>query len=132
MPTYEVFTAKKPIVKLEDFKGLKIRTSGAAMSNVIKALGAVPVQIPTPDISIAMQRGTVDGTTFAYLSAKAYKVKSKSSTPRWARISPRRVPAYGYPRDDLAEAAGRRARGNDQGERGDRRLRHEVCRTKKR
>jgi len=95
MPSYEVLTVKKPVQKLEDFKGMKMRTSGAAISNVMRALGAVSVEISTPDMLMAMQRGVVDGTTNAYLSAKGYRLDEickyatvgaalSSSVPAWA------------------------------------------------
>ena len=75
LPNYEIFTAKKSIVTAEDLKGQKIRSSGAVMGNVLKALGASPVIMSSADLMVGMQRGTVDGTVFAYLSAKAYRVE---------------------------------------------------------
>ena len=77
IPTYEIFTVKKAVVKMEDVNGLKIRSSGGYMDTVVKALGAVPVQIPAPDISTALQRGTVDGATFAYVSAISYRLEEQ-------------------------------------------------------
>jgi TRAP-type C4-dicarboxylate transport system substrate-binding protein len=77
LPNYEVFTTNKPIVKLEDFKGQKIRASGAVMGNVLRALGAAPVLIPAPDLLTGLMRGTVDGTTFAYLSARSYRIEEE-------------------------------------------------------
>jgi TRAP-type transport system periplasmic protein len=52
---------KKPVRKLEDLKGMKIRASGAAISEMIKALGGVPVVLPTPDVYDALNKGVVDG-----------------------------------------------------------------------
>jgi TRAP-type C4-dicarboxylate transport system substrate-binding protein len=52
----------KPIRRLEDLKGLKIRALGGVVP-VFKALGATPVAIPLPEVYEALQRGTIDGFT---------------------------------------------------------------------
>lgn len=47
------------------------------MSEMTKALGAVPVTIPMPELYMALQKGTVDGTwsaTIAYMGFKQYEV----------------------------------------------------------
>jgi TRAP-type transport system periplasmic protein len=57
----------KPIRKLEDLKGLKIRTAGGVATEVIKAMGAVPLVVAGPELYTAFQRGMIDalliGTT---------------------------------------------------------------------
>ena len=50
----------KPITKLSDLKGMKIRGSPTHIP-FIKALGAQPVVIPPPDVYTALERGLVDG-----------------------------------------------------------------------
>ena len=50
----------KPVAKVEDFKGLKIRTSGMLQTNTLKALGAAPLTMPLAELSDAIYRGTVD------------------------------------------------------------------------
>ena len=50
----------QPIVKLEDFKGLKIRASGILPAETLKLLGASPVTIAGPEIPEAIQRGVID------------------------------------------------------------------------
>jgi len=52
---------KKPINKLEEIKGLKIRTPGGHQTNYIKALGGEPVFMPVGDVYMAVETGTVDG-----------------------------------------------------------------------
>jgi TRAP-type C4-dicarboxylate transport system substrate-binding protein len=52
--------AKKPIAKLEDFKGLKIRTAGVIPTFALKLMGASPLTMATTEILEALQRGTVD------------------------------------------------------------------------
>ncbi len=51
--------SKKPIRKVEDFKGLKIRSSGA-IANFLKDLGAATSLIPGEELYLALQTGVVD------------------------------------------------------------------------
>jgi TRAP-type transport system periplasmic protein len=51
---------KKPITKLDDLKGLKLRTA-AKYDKMMKKLGIVPVTIEFGETYTALQRGTVDG-----------------------------------------------------------------------
>ena len=71
LPPYQVFTAKK-ISSLKDLQGMKIRVTGSAKAAVIQRIGAVPVQIPTPEVREALSRGTVDGINFVYTSLFPY------------------------------------------------------------
>lgn len=68
-PVNVIQTVSKPIRTLEDFKGLKIRGTGKS-GDIVKALGAVPMPIETPDLYDAIKRGVVDG---AYLTMETYK-----------------------------------------------------------
>jgi TRAP-type C4-dicarboxylate transport system substrate-binding protein len=56
-----LFTTKKKIVTMDDFKGMKIRAAGAGVAAMIKAWGGIPVTIPPPEIYMALEKGTVDG-----------------------------------------------------------------------
>jgi C4-dicarboxylate-binding protein DctP len=53
----------KPIRRLEDFKGQKIRVPGAAPLHVepFRALGASPLSMPLGEVLPAMQNRTIDG-----------------------------------------------------------------------
>jgi TRAP-type mannitol/chloroaromatic compound transport system substrate-binding protein len=51
---------KKPIQKIEDFKGYKIRSSGA-IADMLKELGAAPSLIPGEELYLALQTGVVQG-----------------------------------------------------------------------
>jgi TRAP-type C4-dicarboxylate transport system substrate-binding protein len=51
---------KKPIRKIEDFKGYKVRSSGA-LAEMLKDLGAVPSMIPGEELYLALQTGVIDG-----------------------------------------------------------------------
>jgi TRAP-type C4-dicarboxylate transport system substrate-binding protein len=52
---------RQRISKLQDFKGLKIATDGAAAAAFVKELGATPVAIPLTEYFTAVERGVVDG-----------------------------------------------------------------------
>ncbi|UOE56839.1 TRAP transporter substrate-binding protein [Bacillus sp. CMF12] len=57
----QIFTSKKPIMKMEDLKGLKIRTPSPAGTAILETFGATPVSIPMDGVYEAMQKGVVDG-----------------------------------------------------------------------
>lgn len=51
----------RPITKLEDFKGLKMRAPTRLTNKTLEALGATPVNIPLPSLSESISKGVVDG-----------------------------------------------------------------------
>lgn len=59
--------------KLEDFKGLKIRTPSRLSSAALKALGAVPVPIPSLKVTEALMRNVVDGAVLPWSIALAIR-----------------------------------------------------------
>jgi len=66
-------TAKKPVSKLEDLKGLKIRASGLQVSPTA-ALGASPVGMPISDVYDALSKGVADGGIFPYEALDGWKL----------------------------------------------------------
>lgn len=60
-PANQILTTKKPIRKVEDLKGMKIRVSGAVAVKMGKALGFSPVDLPMADLFDALQKGVIDG-----------------------------------------------------------------------
>lgn len=56
----QILSAKKPIEKLEDIKGLKVRSPNPLMSEILQALGAVPISMPMNDVYEALNKGVVD------------------------------------------------------------------------
>ena len=76
---------KKPIRKLEDLKGMKIRTVGGMMVNLVQSLGAVPVVIPTVDTYDAASKGVIDGTYSAWPGLVTFK---------WGEVLPYTVGNY--------------------------------------
>lgn len=55
-----VLHTKKPVYKLEDLKGMKIRSSGT-VARISAALGAIPVAMPQTETYDALSKGVVDG-----------------------------------------------------------------------
>jgi TRAP-type C4-dicarboxylate transport system substrate-binding protein len=52
---------RRPVAKMGDLAGLKLRSPGGHQTHYIKALGAEPVFMPLGDVYMAMETGTVDG-----------------------------------------------------------------------
>jgi len=59
------YASTKPLQKLDDFKGKRIRAHGEMPAEIIKALGAAPVFMGTGDVYLGLQRGTIDGVNTA-------------------------------------------------------------------
>jgi len=66
--------AKKQVRVVEDLAGLKIRAATPMLTNMVKALGAIPVSIPAPDTYTALDRSTVDGTIFPWEAIQGFKL----------------------------------------------------------
>lgn len=54
-------TSQKEVKTLEDLKDLKIRTLNGAATTQMKALGAMPVALPMPEVYSALQNAEVEG-----------------------------------------------------------------------
>jgi C4-dicarboxylate-binding protein DctP len=79
-----IFTSgKKPLIKLEDFKGVKIRGLNAIADAGLKAVGAAPTPISGNEAYSALQSGLIDaGLTdiSAAVSRKYYEVQKYGTT----------------------------------------------------
>lgn len=53
--------SRKPIRRLDDLKGIKLRSTGGFGSTILKTLGATPVAVPSVEAYNAFQRGILDG-----------------------------------------------------------------------
>jgi TRAP-type mannitol/chloroaromatic compound transport system substrate-binding protein len=56
--------SKKPIRKLDDFKGLKIRMPGGIIAETFAALGARTTLLPGSEVYPALEKGTIDAADF--------------------------------------------------------------------
>ncbi|MCJ7595435.1 MAG: TRAP transporter substrate-binding protein DctP, partial [Desulfobacterales bacterium] len=81
MPYFELgyvhhLIVKRPIEKVEDFKGLKIRyPASPEFALNIRALGGSPIQIALADLPMALLQGTIDGTITNFKGADATKLE---------------------------------------------------------
>ncbi len=69
-----VFTTDKPVEKIDDFKGLKIRVGGGMAADVAKAVGANPIAKPAPESYELLSMGVVDGVFFPAESLVSFKL----------------------------------------------------------
>src|SRR5512137_1126575 len=67
-----IHTKTKPINKLEDLKGMKMRTYGSN-AELMKLLGGVPVAMPMSDVYDALSRGVADGLMAAYEALEGFR-----------------------------------------------------------
>lgn len=59
---FNATNSKRPIARLEDFRGLKFRSIQARISQeTVRALGANPVPLAVPELYTALETRTVDG-----------------------------------------------------------------------
>lgn len=64
--------SKKPVRKIEDLKGMKIRSTGLS-SKIVNSLGGIPVAMPQPATYEALQKGVVQGTFAPIETLKGWK-----------------------------------------------------------
>jgi TRAP-type C4-dicarboxylate transport system substrate-binding protein len=81
-----IFTKNKPITKIEDLRGLKMRGPTATVTKMLANMGATPVGMPVPQVPEALSKGVIDGAVIPYEVAPGLKVneltKYASETPK--------------------------------------------------
>ncbi len=126
-PPQVVFGAKgaPPLKSLSDLKGKTLRIGNPEQGDLAKALGAIPVTLPTPDVSPALQRGAVqyvDHRRRVRRPSVARFLRLRHHGPDLRRDQLRR---------DQQEALGRalagRAGGDPEERRRDERLDHQIA-----
>lgn len=84
------YSSVKPIEKLEDMSGLRIRVQESElMADMVKALGAQPFQIAYSDVYSAIERGIVDGAENnwpSYETMQHYMVAEYFTVDEHARV----------------------------------------------
>ncbi|MEI9475013.1 MAG: TRAP transporter substrate-binding protein [Deltaproteobacteria bacterium] len=68
-----ILHTKRAVNKLEDLKGMKIRSTGT-VAKIVTALGGTPVAMPMPDTYDSLSRGVVDGTMAPVETLEGWKV----------------------------------------------------------
>ncbi len=67
--------SSKEVRKLEDLKGLKVRAPTRIATKLLTAWGAVPVQMPAPQVPEAISKGVVDGVMFPWEVVTPFKIQ---------------------------------------------------------
>jgi TRAP-type C4-dicarboxylate transport system substrate-binding protein len=68
-------TASKPILGLESFKGVKLRSSSRSAAKLLSALGGSPVNMPPAQITESISKGVVDGAIATWELVPAVKLE---------------------------------------------------------
>ncbi|HOP86422.1 MAG TPA: TRAP transporter substrate-binding protein [Syntrophorhabdaceae bacterium] len=68
-----LLTAKKPVHKLEDLKGMKIRATGLS-AKIVETLGGAPVGMPISDAYDALRTGVVEGISVTVEALQQWKL----------------------------------------------------------
>ncbi len=71
-PINVIQSLKKPVKTLEDVKGLKLRGTGR-LGDIVKALGATPIPVETPDLYDGLKRGVLEGALLPLETLKGFK-----------------------------------------------------------
>jgi C4-dicarboxylate-binding protein DctP len=82
--TVVVSNSKHPVRKVEDFKGLKLRSYGPMGATTIKGLGAMAVVTASEETYSALQQGVIDGAmtpATVFLARKYYDVQKYATNP---------------------------------------------------
>jgi len=74
-----IVNTKKPVEKLEDLKGMKLRCTGTS-AKVAAALGAAPVAMPQTETYDALQKGVVEGVLSPIEVLKGWKFAEVTSS----------------------------------------------------
>lgn len=72
MPSFQLITTK-PIRRLADFKGMKLKTTPELIPS-LNALGAEGISVPISEIYISLQKGIIDGAVLPYDVFKSFKL----------------------------------------------------------
>lgn len=69
-----ILTRTRPVRKIEDVKGLRLRSPSAAQAAQIEHLGGVAVSLPVPQVYPGIERGTVDGAMIPVTTLLDFKL----------------------------------------------------------
>lgn len=69
-----LFTTKKQMNTMSDFKGMKFRAPTRLTNKMLGILGATPVGMPVPAVPEALSKGVIDGAVIPYQVVPSIKV----------------------------------------------------------
>jgi TRAP-type C4-dicarboxylate transport system substrate-binding protein len=67
--------ANKRVTNLDEIKGLKVRAPTRIGTKFLSAIGAVPVQMPVPQVTESIAKGVIDGAMIPWEVAPALKLQ---------------------------------------------------------
>ncbi|MEP6679367.1 MAG: TRAP transporter substrate-binding protein, partial [Betaproteobacteria bacterium] len=67
--------ANKHVTNLDELKGLKVRAPSRIGTKFLTAIGAVPVQMPVPQVTEALSKSVIDGAMVPWEVAPALKLQ---------------------------------------------------------
>jgi len=70
---YDIIS-KRPIHVPEDIRGLKVRSTGGLMADIVREMGAIPVVIAAAETYTAFQRGIIDVVALGGPDMAAYRL----------------------------------------------------------
>ncbi|MCG3189834.1 MAG: Solute-binding protein [Burkholderiaceae bacterium] len=71
-PEAVLHTVKKPLVKLDDLKGMRFRSLDAN-AKLLASFGATAIAMPQPEVYDALSKGMLDGVASVYSNLRAFK-----------------------------------------------------------
>jgi len=77
----------QPVLSFADMKGKKMRVAGKMHSEIVEALGSVPVGIPAGETYIAMEKGVIDGGFYPFSFLKAFGMASVDKHATWVGVA---------------------------------------------
>ena len=77
LPPYAIMTTNRPVQKMEDLTGMKLRANGGAISKTMRQLDVVPLSIASSEMYDAMSRGTIDGAYLPLNAVKSYSLQNE-------------------------------------------------------
>jgi TRAP-type C4-dicarboxylate transport system substrate-binding protein len=92
-----VLTRARPVARLEDFRGLRLRTP-SEIAPLLKSLGADPVTMPMAEVYSALSKGMIDGVI-----APGDTLRSQHFTEVAGYVSLFVVPRGAYPARAMAQ-----------------------------
>ena len=69
------YAGNKPVQKVTDFKGMRVRAAGRTESWIVEALQGTPVEIATSDLGTSLERGLVDSCFLSWSAVLSFGVK---------------------------------------------------------
>lgn len=71
-PSQQLFSAQ-PVRSIADWKGRKVRVTGAETADFVRSVGGAPVAIPFGEVYTSLQRGVIDGAITSATNAEPMK-----------------------------------------------------------